>query len=559
MLDFAKDKTLWERVRVSEEFSQHRKEIEELYKKAFQTEPRPHSVEEVLINEGRGDGLWRLQFDQLQSSALMALIYPDNEEYYLNLLRTVWAYLNEYTWAPLGHYTEHYYQRTPRDFDYGLLDIFACSVAFSLAEVKNLFKDRFPKLLTDRITYEIRRRTIEPYQTRKFFWESHDNNWTAVCSGAVGSVLIYEAPELYYENQQRIHDSISHYLDSYKDDGMCVEGVGYWYFGFGFLASFAMLERELTGGEVDLFRNEKVKEISKFLQKTFLQRDVLLTFSDSSVNQAYFFALPHMLRQVYGEEIEKLPRKLGSVVYDNTHFNFALRSVIYFSEDNISDDIRTNVTYTSPNSCYFIKRTEGYGFATKGGNNGESHNHIDVGAFILAKGNKQIISDVGAGPYEDGYHTDRRYTFFNPSAYAHSIPVINGCAEDDVRRDDVVVHYDREQDRAYMDIACAYGQDFIRSVKREFFFTDTTVRLRDTLTLTKEAELKERFISIIRPKIEDGRVTIDGAELINEQGIIPTVTVKELKTHLADGTYNAYIIEYTAPRGVSEFTLTFKL
>ncbi|MBR7101670.1 MAG: hypothetical protein IKC74_05220, partial [Clostridia bacterium] len=52
------------------------------------------------------------------------------------------------------------------------------------------------------------KRIIEPYMTRKFFWESHNNNWTAVCTGAVGGVLIYEAPDIYYANQKRIHDSM---------------------------------------------------------------------------------------------------------------------------------------------------------------------------------------------------------------------------------------------------------------------------------------------------------------------------------------------------------------
>ena len=206
MLEFAKDPGFWERVRTSEEFRWHREEIEELYSKAFQAEPRSHSADDILNNDDKG--LWRLQFDHLQSSALMALIYPENEEYYNNLVKSIWAYLNEYTWAPLGHYTEYYYQRTPKDFDYGLIDIFAGSASFALAEIKNLFKDRFPKLLTDRISYEIRRRTIEPYMERTFFWEKHDNNWTAVCTGAVGGVLIYEAPDLYYKYQKRLHDAM---------------------------------------------------------------------------------------------------------------------------------------------------------------------------------------------------------------------------------------------------------------------------------------------------------------------------------------------------------------
>ena len=206
MLDFAKDKALWQRVRTSDDYIQHRKEIKEIYDEAFTEEPRPHSVEEILNNNDKG--LWLRSLNQLQSATMMSLIYPDNEEYYNNLLRIVWAYCNDYSWAPLGHYTMQYYGKTPADFDPGLIDIFAASAGFAMAEIKNLFKDRFPKLITDRITYELRKRIIEPYMTRKFFWESHNNNWTAVCTGAVGGVLIYEAPDIYYANQKRIHDSM---------------------------------------------------------------------------------------------------------------------------------------------------------------------------------------------------------------------------------------------------------------------------------------------------------------------------------------------------------------
>lgn len=556
MLDFACDKALWKRVRESDELAQHRRELKALYDEAFKTEPRAHSAQEILGNDDKG--LWRLQFDHLQSSALLALIYPDNEEYYNSLLKAVWAYLDDYTWAPLGHYSMQYYGKTPEDFDFGLIDIFASSVAFSLAEIKNLFKDRFPRLLIDRITYELRRRTIEPYLTREYFWEKHDNNWTAVCAGGVGGVLMYEAPELFFANQERLHKSMECYLASYKDDGMCVEGVGYWAFGFGFFCSCAMLERELTGGAVDWFKRPKVKEIAKFLQKTFLQRDVLVTFSDSNVMQKYFFGLPHMLRSVYGDEIEALPPDLGLVVEDNTHFNFALRAIIYYSKDNLSDGVKSDVTYATEGSSYFFKRKGDYGFATKGGNNGESHNHIDVGTFILARKNKQVIADVGAGPYVDGYHTDRRYTHFNPSAYAHSMPFFDGEGEDSIRREDVVVHYDEARERAYMDIAIAYGKDFVKSVERSFDFAEHAITLTDKFTLTEQRTITERFIAISEPKMVDGVLVIDGTHLITEGKITPSVTEKTIMGHIK-GEYSVYIIEYELPKGASEFKITFDM
>lgn len=557
MLDFAKNKKFWERVRTSDEFAQHRQELKALYEKSFATPPRAHSADDVLNNNDHG--LWRLQFDHLQSSALMSLIYPENEEYYKNLLESVWVYLNDYTWAPLGHYTEQYYGKTPADFDFGLIDIFAASASFALAEIKNLFSDRFPKLLIDRITYEIRRRTIEPFVNRKYFWETHDNNWTAVCTGAVGGVLMYEAPDIFRKYQARLHSAMECYLASYKDDGMCVEGVGYWSFGFGFFSSYALLEREFTNGEVDWFARPKVKEIARFIGKMFLQKNVMATYSDSAIDSKYNVGLPHLLRYVYKDLVEKLPMEHGIVVFDNTHFNFALRSFIYYDEKNNAEEMATDVTYSTENSCYFTKRTPSYGFTVKGGNNGESHNHIDVGSFILARNNKQIICDIGAGPYEHGYHTKERYTFFNPSAYAHNIPIFDGVGEDDIRRDDVFVNYDWENNVATLDITQAYGKDFVKSVVRSFTLKDDFVRLCDSFEFTKETEIKERFISIIEPKIVDGVAVIEDVVLKTDNRIEPQITVHVAKKHLDSSLYNVYIIDYTLPKGQLDFGITFDM
>ncbi len=557
MIDFAREKSFWDNVRTSETFSQHRKEIIDIYNEAFKVSPRPHSAKEILENDDKG--LWRLQFDHLQSSALLSLIYPDNKEYYDNLVDSIWAYLNEYTWAPLGHYTEYFYGRTPKDFDYGLLDIFACSIAFSLAEIKYLFKDRFPKLLTDRITYELRRRTIEPYLTREFFWEKHDNNWTAVCAGAVGSLLMYEDTELFFQNQERLHSAMESYLNSYKDDGMCVEGVGYWGFGFGFFTAYALLEKELTNGKIDWFARPKVKEIAKFLQKTFLSKDVLVTFGDCSVTQNYAIGLPSMLRYIYGDEIERLPKELAVIAKENTHFPFLLRAVLYYNEDNYTDTMSNNVTYTYENSSYFFKRTKSFGFGAKGGNNGESHNHIDVGTFIIARGDKQIICDIGAGPYEDGYHGDKRYTFFHPSAWSHNLPIFDGIPQDGCRRNDVNIYYDETNSRAYMDIKNGYGVDYLQKAERSFVFCDDKIVLNDKFELTKETEITERFVSLIEPKFVDGELIIDDVYLSPKCKTLPTVTVKGVKAHVGNRPHDVYLIDYILPKGRNEFEIEFKV
>ena len=555
MLDFAKDKKLWDRVRESDDFARHRQEIEVLYKKAFTEEPRVHSVREILSG-GNEDNVWHVQLTQLESAALMALIYPDNDEYYQSLLNIVWTYCNDYTWAPLGHYNS-YYNTTPYDYDPGLIDIFASSIAFALAEIKNLFSDRFPKLIKDRISAELKRRTFDPFLTRTYFWEKHPNNWAAVCAGGVGGAMMYECPEIFLEQRERLDSVMQVYLDSYADDGVCVEGAGYWGFGVGFFTSYAMLEKELTNGEVDWFKNEKVKEIATFMQKTFLQKDVIVSFSDCAGKEKYRLGLTHMLRGIYGDTVEKLPLNSARIAESNTHFNFLLRSVIYFNPDFVAEDIQSNVTYHMKDSAYFVKRTDFYGFACKGGNNGESHNHNDVGSFILARNNQQILCDLGAGPYEDGYHTERRYTFFNPSSYSHNIPFFDGIGQDGVRRDNVYLDYDEKNSSVYMDFTNGYGLDYLKKAERKFVFGDDTIEMTDNFTLTKESKITERFVSTIEPRIADGKVIIDDTALVCENDITPQISVKELKYHAEPGTYKAYLIDYVLNDGQTEFKIRF--
>ena len=552
MLDFAKEKELWDNVRNSDDFARHRKEIKAVYDGAFIEQPRPHTAKEILE---KNDHLYFRKLSQLQSSALMALIYPDNQEYYDNLVETIWAYCNDYTWAPLGHYNS-YYNRTPEDYDPGLIDIFAGSVAFSIAEIKNLFKDKFPKLLNDRISAELRRRTIDPFLTRKYFWEKHPNNWCAVCMGSVAGVLIYEAPEVYMEQIDRINAAMQVYIDSYADDGICVEGAAYWGFGFGFFVVHAMLQRELTNGEYDWFKEPKVKAISTYIQKMFLQKSVITTFGDCNTREGYWIGLPHLLKGVYGEEIENLPSDAGTIIA-YTHLAFSLRTVIYYKPEYVAKELKENVVNHTPGSCFLTKRTKHYGFATKGGNNGESHNHIDVGNFIFARNEKQIICDLGAGSYEDGYHTERRYTFYHPSARSHNLPIFNGEGEDNIARDDVIVEYDAQNNIATLNITNAYGTPCVKNVVRNYIFDDTSVKVNDVYDLEEGTTIREHFITTIKPEQSGKIVTIEDVTLCPDADVIPVISVVTVNTHFGT-TVDVYQIDYDLPVGTKEFTLHIK-
>lgn len=562
MLDFAKDKKFWERVRTSDDYKRLRDDLKDEYEKHQKEPARPRSAKEILKNEDHGT--YFRNICQLQHTALMALIYPDNEEYYDNLVDVIWAYLNEYTWAPLGHYNE-YYNRTPADYDPGLLDIFACSVGFSMAEIKHLFKDRFPKLLVDRMTAEIKRRTIEPYVERTFFWEKHNNNWTAVCTGSVGAVLMYEAPELYYKYQERLHKSMECYLASYGDDGMCVEGTAYWGFGFGFFCNYAMLEREFTNGEVDWFKRDKIKAISQYIQKMYIQPNVVASYSDCNFKEVYWYGLPHMLSTVYPNEIKKLPM-LDVNLLSYVHFSFGLRVFLYFNPNNVTKKLE-NATYYDDNCNYFTKITDNYGFTCKGGDNGESHNHRDVGSFIFASNNKPYICDLGyPGPTAKtpDYHGSSRYKYFNPSSFSHSIPFFNGeKGQEGCSREPVRAVYNKKKDTVSMEIAPAYCLDGLKSINRTFKFEEKDILMRDVYEIEGNAKITERFVSTTKPRVNGNTIALDNVYLVGSDSATLKIAEVPYSAQFPDenGSFDqiCYCFDFELKEGEKEFVLKIQV
>lgn len=68
-------------------------------------------------------------------------------------------------------------------------------------------------------------------------------------------------------------------------------------------------------------------------------------------------------------------------------------------------------------------------FAIKGGNNGEPHNHNDVGSFLYSIGKEEIISDLGAGEYTKDYFGPERYSIKDRNAVARAATAFRSLME----------------------------------------------------------------------------------------------------------------------------------
>jgi hypothetical protein len=102
---------------------------------------------------------------------------------------------------------------------------------------------------------------------------------------------------------------------------------------------------------------------------------------------------------------------------------------------------------------------KGLYIAAKGGHNAESHNHNDVGNFVIYKDGVPMIIDVGVETYTKKTFSPQRYEIWTMQSAYHNLPAIDGVMQRDGRdhaaRD---VSYSANEDFAEMklDIAAAY-------------------------------------------------------------------------------------------------------
>lgn len=72
---------------------------------------------------------------------------------------------------------------------------------------------------------------------------------------------------------------------------------------------------------------------------------------------------------------------------------------------------------------------KGLFLAAKGGNNGESHNHNDVGSCVVFADGRPVFVDPGVGSYTGKTFSADRYSIWTMQSAYHNLPTINGVMQ----------------------------------------------------------------------------------------------------------------------------------
>ncbi|WP_409346849.1 hypothetical protein [Paenibacillus sp. MBLB4367] len=474
----------------------------------------------------------RFYFDRRGQLAALALAaFVDQDDAYLEALEDrIWAICDEYTWAVPAHMPNGYlgrggYQVQPPQ----IVDLFAAETAHALAEINHLLGDRLHGQVKARIVQEVERRVLQPlfHDPVAFGWESRDNNWASVCSGAAGmaALLIVQDKERLAGMMDRVLRAMDSFLDGYAADGGCPEGISYWTYGFGYFVYFADMLETYTDGRICLLQGDKIRRIAEFPAAVSFAGQSFVSFSDSSPLVYLQTGLSCRLARRVGGKLPYMP-EVPSFDSDRCYRFPHLRSNLLWTDEVMLGSSAAAGRNYLDNLCWLIDRRDVNGtlvsFAAKGGHNDEPHNHNDLGQFILNIGGESLVTDLGAGVYDKGYFGPDRYGYLHNSSLGHCVPVINGQEQQAGREYEAAVTdtaSDEEISSFELDLTKAYGRDadLLRFSRRFEWRTEGEVKeavleLTDSFVFAGATNtIQEQVISTYKPSLaSDGSVEWKG-------------------------------------------------
>ena len=423
-------------------------------------EPLPASVFLEYVRTGNRTNYQNLSFGRREKLAKLVLAEAmENEGRFLDdILNGIWAISEETYWGVPAHLRLQEAGHGLADVDEPTVDLFAAETGSLMAWTDYLLGeklDALSPLIRRRIRSEVDRRILTPNFEREDFWwmgfaGGRINNWNPwVNSNWLTMVLLLEEDE---ERRSaaiyKIMQSLDLFIDSYPEDGGCDEGPGYWSRAAGSMFDNLELLYLASGGKIDIFDRPLVKEMGKYIYRSYIADAYYINFADAGARIAVEPALVYR----YGKNIDDEAMKgFASFVAQSTgfgegyvpgrfgHLNRQLPALFVVDELKETPAEEPLIYgFWLPDTEVMAARSmegtrEGFYLAAKGGHNDESHNHNDIGNFIVYHNGSPVLIDVGAGNYTARTFSSERYSIWNMQSAYHNVPTINGMMQKEGR------------------------------------------------------------------------------------------------------------------------------
>ncbi|MBR4500762.1 MAG: heparinase II/III family protein [Clostridia bacterium] len=447
----------------------------------------------------------------------------------------LWCISEETTWVISAHNVNPI-PGAPSPAEYPLpdpdrpyIDLFSAQTGMILSIVSSLLRNRLeaaaPQVLS-RVQRELRLRVLTPFMENDDFWwmgfrRKDLCNWTPwIVSNILVTACLTPLPESapLPSLMERALLMVDRWLDTVPADGGCDEGAGYWNMAGGALLDCVEVLEKAAGNMSELWRDPKLRAIASFPLKMEIGHGWFANFADCDARP--FLSGERLqyagLRLGDGELIALGHRHRGTVadqMKDVPHLTRLLSFL--FTPDPEGVPSRPGDVWLKDLQVRLVRRGR-LALCCKGGHNGESHNHNDVGSFMLYADSEPVILDAGNMTYTAKTFSDERYSLWNVRSAWHNLPLPLGKEQlpgRDRRAEDVLCL----PDGLALELRSAYGCGDILSVRRELRLRDDSLVLRDRIETSKSGETAWVFMLRFRPSVigstvESGPVRISFPE-----------------------------------------------
>jgi len=315
-----------------------------------------------------------------------------------------------------------------------------------------------------------RRRVFKPFLRHRDWWwingregpEYGPNNWNPW----IHANVIAAAVQLAEDSREQIIATalagVDQFVDALPDDGAVAEGYSYWWEGVGRLLDLLVLLKHQSGGTLDAFSRPEIQATIGFPVAMWLgpageTENWCVNYSDgraktsgepwhtlfaAAVQSGDAASARHALRSRRSNEPvfhhhDSLWRQLAAL-FDTDWRDARLPAEMTDSRSRraVSDRLNHPVLPQRvwlPSAQIMVARQEPSGLgltvSAKGGTNGEPHNHLDVGSFIVAFDGVPFIVDAGRPTYTAKTFGPHRYEAWMMQSQWHNVPQIDGLAQ----------------------------------------------------------------------------------------------------------------------------------
>jgi hypothetical protein len=312
--------------------------------------------------------------------------------------------------------------------------------------------------------------------------------------------------------------SLDEFLSDYHSDGGCDEGPGYWSRAGASLFDCLDLLHSASAGAINFYSVPLVQEMGRYIYRAHIAGDWFVNFADASAKggpagdivHRYGTAIRDEKMRAFGAWLvaqrgdrpgrEYIGRVLPALFNDP-----ALRATSPappLERDVWLDGIQMAAAREAGGT------DKGLYFAAQGGHNAESHNHNDVGNFIVFKDGAPVLIDVGVETYSRKTFSGQRYEIWTMQSAWHNCPTIGGVMQGAGRSFEARNARFTSSDAAsefFADIARAYPLEagvtrWQRSIRLDR--KARRIELTDDFELSRETGVELSFISVHPLRLE---------------------------------------------------------